>query len=248
MSCPIFTIANQKGGVGKTTTAINISAALAMEKLPVLLVDMDPQGNATSGLGMEKEEGVSLYDPMMGEGKATEMVRDTPIDHLSILPSERDLAAVETELGRMDNYLGQLRNCLAPLKKSGKYKAIVLDCPPALGMLSMNGLAAADHLLITLQCEYLALEGLGQILDTMEQIKSAGANKNLALGGIIMTMFDGRTKLSEQVLGEVRSHFKKDCFRKSVFKPQTLKPLKQCLVFVRKSGRNAGIRVAPVGT
>ena len=213
MSCPIFTIANQKGGVGKTTTAINLSAALAQDGIPVLLVDMDPQGNATSGLGIEKEEGVSLYDPMMGEGNATEMIRETPMKNFSILPSERDLAAVETELGRKENYLAQLRDCLAPLKKGGKFKAIILDCPPALGMLSMNGLAAADHLLIALQCEYLALEGLGQILDTMEQIKSAGANKKLQLGGIIMTMFDGRTKLSEQVVNDVRNHFKKDAFK-----------------------------------
>lgn len=213
MSCPIFTIANQKGGVGKTTTAINLSAALAEEKIPTLLIDMDPQGNATSGLGVEKEEGVSLYGPIMGDGKAIDMVRGTPIPNLSIIPSELDLAVIETELGRIDNYLIQLRNCLAPLKKSSKYKAIILDCPPALGMLSMNGLAAADHLMITLQCEYLALEGLGQILRVMEQIKSSGANKKLKLGGIIMTMFDGRTKLSEQVVTEVRGHFKKESFK-----------------------------------
>lgn len=213
MSCPIFTISNQKGGVGKTTTAINLSAALAAEKLPILLVDMDPQGNATSSLGIEKEEGVSLHDPIMDKGKAADMVRETPIANLSIIPSEVNLAVVETELGRMDNYLTLLRTCLAPLKKSGRHKAIVLDCPPSLGMLSMNGLAAADYLLITLQCEYLALEGLTQILKVTEQIRTSGANKKLELGGIIMTMFDGRTKLSEQVVNDVRSHFKKQSFK-----------------------------------
>lgn len=213
MSCPIFTISNQKGGVGKTTTAINLSAALAAENLPTLVVDMDPQGNATSSLGIEKEEGVSLYDPIMDEGKAADVVRKTPIDNLSIIPSEVNLAVVETELGRMDNYLTLLRTCLAPLKKSGRYKAIILDCPPSLGMLSMNGLAAADFLLITLQCEYLALEGLTQILQVMEQIKTAGANKKLELGGIIMTMFDSRTKISKQIVNDVISHFKKQTFK-----------------------------------
>ena len=212
MSCPVITIANQKGGVGKTTTAINLSAALAAQKLPVLLVDLDPQGNATSGLGVKKEEGISLYGPILGEGAASEMIRETQVNGLSLLPSELDLAVVETQLGGMENYLTQLRNCLAPLKKSRKFKAIILDCPPALGMLSMNGLAATDYLIIALQCEYLAMEGLTQILRVIEQIKSSGANKQLKLGGILMTMFHGRTTLSKEVVSQVRQHFKKDIF------------------------------------
>ena len=213
MSCPVITIANQKGGVGKTTTAINLSAALAAQDVPTLLVDLDPQGNTTSGLGMTREEGVSLYAPILGEGLAASMVQETRVPSLSLIPSELDLAVVETQLGGMKNYLTKLRKCLAPLKKSRKFKAIILDCPPALGMLCMNGLAAAAYLLIALQCEYLAMEGLGQILRVMEQIKSSGANKQLKLGGILMTMFHGRTKISEQVVSEVRRHFKKDIFK-----------------------------------
>ena len=212
MPTPIFTIANQKGGVGKTTTAINLSAALAAEGHKTLLIDMDPQGNATSGLGVEKEEDDSLCGPILGEGNAQEKIQSTPVKNLDIIPSELDLAIIETQLARQENYLGQLKNVLAPLKEGNDYKAILLDCPPALGMLSMNGLAAADKLLITLQCEYLALEGLGQILKVKDQIVEAGANPSLELGGIVMTMFDGRTKLSEQVLAETREHFPKELF------------------------------------
>ena len=213
MPTHIFTIANQKGGVGKTTTAINLCAGLAAAGHKTLLVDMDPQGNASSGLGVEKEEDGSLCGPILGEGEAREKIQSTPVKNLDIIPSELDLAIIETQLGREENYLTKLRNILAPLKEDGTYKAILLDCPPALGMLSMNGLAAADRLLITLQCEYLALEGLGQIMKVMQQIQESGANPGLQLGGIVMTMFDGRTKLSEQVLAEAREHFPDELFK-----------------------------------
>ena len=214
MNSTVFTIANQKGGVGKTTTAVNLSYALAAQGIPTLLVDLDPQANATSGLGLEKEEGGSLYGPLCGEGTALEKVRSIGSGkNLFMIPSEVDMAAIEIELVQRDNYLAQLRNCLKPVRESGDFRAIVLDCPPALGMLSMNSLAAADYLLIALQCEYLAMEGLGQILKVVDKLRDAGVNNHLALGGILMTMFDQRTNLGHQVVQEVREHFKNEVFR-----------------------------------
>ena len=213
MSSTVFTIANQKGGVGKTTTAVNLSYALANEGIRTLLVDLDPQANATSGLGLEKQEGASLYEPLCGEGTAMEKI--LPVGNTSnlfIIPSEVDMAAIEIELVQRENYLAQLRNCLKAVRESGDFRAIILDCPPALGMLSMNSLAAADYLLITLQCEYLAMEGLGQILKVVDKLRDAGVNDHLALGGILMTMFDQRTNLAHQVVQEVREHFKDGVF------------------------------------
>jgi len=207
MAATVFSIANQKGGVGKTTTAINLAFGLARRGVPTLLVDLDPQGNATSGLGVEKEAGRSLYGPLHGEGTAAEQILETRQANLSLIPSEVDLAAIEIELGQKENYLVQLRAVLQPLAESGRFGAIVLDCPPALGLLSMNSLAAANYLLIALQCEYLAMEGLSQILKVVEQLKNAGVNEQLAIGGIIFTMFDVRTNLSRQVADEVRKHF-----------------------------------------
>jgi len=217
MCAKVFTIANQKGGVGKTTTAINLSYALAEKGVRTVLVDLDPQANATSGLGVEKLEGGSLYGPLCGEGTALEKVQPVGAnDNLFMIPSEVDMAAIEIELIQRDNYLVQLRECLAPLRDSGDYDAIILDCPPALGMLSMNSLAAADYLLIALQCEYLAMEGLGQILKVVDKLREAGVNDDLALGGILMTMFDQRTNLSHQVVGEVRNHFDEKVFRSMI--------------------------------
>lgn len=214
MSATVFTIANQKGGVGKTTTAINLSYGLAELGVRTVLVDLDPQANATSGLGLEKEEGGSLYGPLCGEGNALDKVQPVgSSDCLFMIPSEVDMAAIEIELFQRENYLIQLRQCLEPLRQSGDYDAIILDCPPALGMLSMNSLAAADYLLIALQCEYLAMEGLGQILKVVEKLREAGVNDGLELGGILMTMFDQRTNLSHQVVGEVRNHFDEKVFR-----------------------------------
>ncbi len=212
MAATVFTIANQKGGVGKTTTAINLGAALANRYIDTLIVDMDPQANTTSGLGFEKKEGGSIYGPLMGEGSAQEKILPTDNDHLFLIPSEVDLAAVETELYNTPNYLIQLRKSLESIMRSFRFDAIVLDCPPSLGIISMNGLAAADYLMIALQCEYLALEGLGQILKTMDQIKSAGINPKLELGGIIMTMYDLRTRLSQQVVDEAKEHFGEKVF------------------------------------
>jgi len=184
----VFTIANQKGGVGKTTTAVNLAAALAAQEIPTLLIDLDPQANATSALGLEKTEGRSLYGPLRGEGEAAEMLQS-------------------------ENYLSLLSRVLAPIRASGDYRAILIDCPPALGMLSMNSLCAADSLLITLQCEYMALEGLGQILRNVERLKAASINPDLQLGGIVMTMFDARTNLSRQVVEEVKAHLPDKIFK-----------------------------------
>ena len=207
MSATVFSIANQKGGVGKTTTAVNLATALAKHGVPTLLIDLDPQANATSGLGLDKETGSSLYEPLLGDGQALDKIRPTRQDNLFIIPSEVDMAAVEIELGQKEDYLIRLKQVLAPVRENSAYKVIIMDCPPALGMISMNCLACADYLLVALQCEYLAMEGLGQILSVIERLKEAGINPDLEVGGILMTMFDIRTNLSRQVESEVRSHF-----------------------------------------
>lgn len=209
----IFSIANQKGGVGKTTTAVNLGCGLARRGLSVLIVDLDSQANATSALGVEKIEGASLYGALISDTPAKEKIVSTGTPNLDLIPSEVDMAAVESELLQRENYLSRLKTVLEPIRRSGKYDAVILDCPPALGMLSMNSLAAADHLLITLQCEYLAMEGLSQILGVVEQIREAKVNPNLTIGGIVMTMFDVRTNLSRQVVAEISKAFPQLVFK-----------------------------------
>ena len=162
MPTTVFTSSNQKGGGGKTTTAVNLAAALAEKKVPTLLIDLDPQANATSAIGVEKQEGKSLYGPLRGEGTAIEMIVPTSYEHLFLIPSEEDLAAAEIELASTENYLAKLRTVLAPIRAAGTYRAIIIDCPPALGMLSMNSLAAADFLLITSSANTSPSRGSGR--------------------------------------------------------------------------------------
>lgn len=221
MPATVFAIANQKGGVGKTTTAVHLAAALADRKIPSLLIDLDPQANATSALGMEKEEGGSILGAALGEEQLLDKVKPTRIKHLSIITGETDLATLEMELPRRENYLMQLRELFKPLRESDDFSAVILDCPPSLGMISMNALGAADYLLVALQCEYLAMEGLGQILKVAEQLKQAGAGHGLEVGGIVMTMYDVRTNLSQQVDAEVRKHFGDKVFKSII--PRTVR-------------------------
>lgn len=220
MGTEIIAIGNQKGGVGKTTTAVNLSVALARSGVSTLLVDLDPQSNATSSLGYEKEAGKSIYRALLGEEKATTKVMQTGEKNLSIIPGEVDLAAVESELQGRKDYLLQLRRCLAPIVNSGAFSAIVLDCPPAIGMLSMNAMSAATQLVVTLQCEYLALEGIAQIMNTYEQIKES-INPELNFGGVVMTMYDVRTKLSVLVVNEVKEHLGEYIFK--TFIPRSIR-------------------------
>jgi len=221
MPATTLAIANQKGGVGNTTTTINLGAALASFGLPTLMVDMDPQGNATSSLGIKKEAGAGIYEPLLNGNDLADRVKATTIPNLWIVPSELDLAAAELELSSEDNYLGKLRSSLKNLSSNFGLKAILIDCPPTLGLLSMNSLCAADHLLVTLQSEYLALEGLSQITGIVKQLKESGANANLNLGGIVMTMYDNRTRLSYEVWQEVSNHYPKEIFRTAI--PRTVR-------------------------
>ena len=216
MSAIVVAVANQKGGVGKTTTTVNLGHAFAESGVPTLIVDMDPQANATSALGFEKKDGAGIYGPLTGDGAAFDQVIATRTENLWLLPSELDLAAAELELGGQPDYLLKLRDCLEKLKEDYGLRLILLDCPPTLGLLSMNALCAADSLLVTLQCEYLALEGLGQILGVVEQLRESGANPILKIGGIAMTMFDNRTRLSYDVWEEVGSHYPELMFRTAI--------------------------------
>lgn len=206
MSTKVIALANQKGGVGKTTTAINLAACLAKRKQNVLLVDLDPQANATSGLGLGKEDGASIYPTLLGEADVRIQIKPTASKRLHLIPSELDLAGCEVAIARMDNYLHCLNNALQPIVDQDEYDYILFDCPPSIGILFMNALYAADNVIIPMQAEYLALEGLSVILSLIEQVREAG-NTALRIEGILMTMCDLRTNLSQQVIDEVKTHF-----------------------------------------
>jgi chromosome partitioning protein len=209
MQSRIIALANQKGGVGKTTTAVNLAACLARSGLNVLLIDLDPQCNASSGLGSEPESraGGSVYGPLLGEGNLAERIRHTAIKRLDLVPAEVDLAGAEIDVARSDRYLHRFSDIVLPLAGEGRYDFILVDCPPSLGILTMNALAAAEAVIVPTQCEYYALEGLAVICRLIDQIRGGGANPRLEMNGILMTMFDGRTNLSGQVVEEVRRHF-----------------------------------------
>ncbi|MPZ47757.1 MAG: AAA family ATPase [Dehalococcoidia bacterium] len=200
----IITIANQKGGVGKTTTAINLGAEMAARGVACLLVDLDPQANATAGLGLSDSERVSIYDVILDETPLPQIVIETAQKGLYLAPSGPDLAGAEVELVPQMAREQRLKRVLEA--GAGAYEAVIVDCPPSLGLLTLNALTAANEVLVPVQCEYLALEGLGQLTRTLEAVQR-NLNPDLRLGGLVLTMFDSRTNLCQQVADEVRSHF-----------------------------------------
>jgi chromosome partitioning protein len=216
----IIAVANQKGGVGKTTTSMNLSVCLAELGKKTLIVDLDPQANATSGLGVEPSDSISAYGPMIGEAKLEDMVVPTSRENLSIIPANLDLAGVEVELVRSGDHLTRLREAFKSLRESAPFDYILLDCPPSLGVLMTNALSAADEILIPLQCEYYSMEGLAKIIGVCEQLRLAGANPELQLCGIVMTMYL-RTNHANQVIAEIQKHYGDVIFKTVI--PRTIR-------------------------
>jgi chromosome partitioning protein len=204
----VYAIANQKGGVGKTTTAVNMAACIAEAGYRTLLVDVDPQGNATTGLGLERVS-PGLYDALSGDIDVTEAVRSSDVPNLDLLVSTPDLAGATMELPRLPGSEQRLRETLAPLREA--YAYVLLDCPPSLGPLTVNALVAADRVIVPVQTEYFALEGLAGLLDTLDLIQRE-LNPRLTVAGMLLTMHDARTKLAQDVEAEVRKHFPKLVF------------------------------------
>lgn len=206
----IIAVANQKGGVGKTTTAINLSTILAKKNKKVLLLDTDPQGNATSGLGVEKEVEKSVYDVLVEETEIEEVCQKTSVKNLKVCPSNINLAGAEVQLVGMENREKRLRSKLDKIKED--YDYIIIDCPPSLGLITLNAFTASDSVLIPVQCEYYALEGLGQLMNTINLVKRH-LNKSLTIEGAVLTMYDMRTNLSNQVVKEVKKYFEDKVYK-----------------------------------
>jgi chromosome partitioning protein len=203
----VLAVANQKGGVGKTTTAINLGTALAAVGERVLIVDIDPQGNASTGLGVRREQRArTIYDVLVGGASIADTVVHTTVPGLDLMPSDADLSGAEIELGTANRRSYRLRDAIDAMPVSGTYDYVLIDCPPSLNLLTVNAMTAADAVLVPLQCEFFALEGLTQLMRTVDLVRGS-LNPRLEIQGVVLTMYDRRNSLSEQVAADVRSHF-----------------------------------------